>query len=51
MTESEARAIEQVRVLWPYLHFSERMEWVDRLRHLFDGDFVTTALTLAGVER
>lgn len=48
MTDSERRAIKQVRVLWPYINFGERYEWINRFRHLYDDDFVRTVEALTG---
>lgn len=50
MSDDQTRVIEEVRVLWPHLRQSERMDWVDRLRGWFDGDFVATVKALAPSE-
>lgn len=48
MNESARHAVDGVKVLWPYLSFIERTEWVARLRCHFDNDFVRTVEVLSG---
>ena len=48
MTESERRAVRQVRVLWPYMGFVQRYGWVDEFRQHCDDDFVRTVELLSG---
>jgi hypothetical protein len=48
MNESGKNAVEGIKVLWPYLSYQERVEWVERLEHLFNNDFITTTLILSG---
>lgn len=48
MTESQRRAIKQIRVLWPHLGFQQRYEWVNHLRHLYDDDLTRTVEALSG---
>ena len=46
LTESQQRTVDQVRVLFPYLHFHERCEWVARLKPWFGDDFVACTAAL-----
>jgi hypothetical protein len=39
--------IEDVKVLWPYLTFSERCEWADRLKFYFDNNLTKTIVELS----
>jgi hypothetical protein len=47
MNESERHAVEDVRVLWPYLTPLERTEWTLRLKYLFHDKFFTTVSVLS----
>lgn len=45
----QKQVVQDIRVLWPYLTFHERLDWVARLRGWFDDDFTETVLALSAV--
>jgi hypothetical protein len=50
MNESEQHAITQIRILWPFLTYLERVTYVQKFRHLYNDSFPETILALSGKE-
>lgn len=48
VNESSRRAIKQIRVLWPYLTFEQRYEWVEHFRHHYNDELARTVEALSG---
>jgi hypothetical protein len=48
VNESAKHAIEDVKVLWPYLNSGERIMWTHRLMPFFENDIFATVKELSG---